>query len=94
MKRKETLKYLRTHKCGSLKDLIDISDKEIVKGFELTGIIKRGQEPDRSSSYEFTDEGLRIDKYANLDNYYKPTILDKIQNFINKKTIIKNSLSI
>lgn len=91
MKRKQTLKYLREHKCGSIKSLIDVSDEKIVKGFELTGVIKRGQEPDRSSSYEFTNEGLRIDKYANLDDYYKPSFLDKIQNFINQKTITKNS---
>jgi len=93
MTRKEALVYLRNNKCGTIEDLINVCGLDIVKGFELTGIIQRGQEPDRTSSYEFTMEGQRIDKYANLNDYYKPSFLNKIQNFINQKTIDKNILS-
>lgn len=94
MTRNEALIYLRNNKCGTIESLIHECGLEIVKGFELTGVIQRGQEANRTSSYKFTEEGIRIDKYANFNDYYNPTFLDKIQNFINQKTIDKTTLSI
>ena len=65
----------------------------IVNGFELTGIIKRGQEKNRESSYEFTDFGTElITQYAQLDKNYQPTLFGKIQNFINRILAKNNRL--
>jgi len=90
---KEALVYLRKNKNGKIEDLIKACGKDIVNSLELTGVIKRGQEQDRISSYEFTEEGLMIDRYANINDYYKPSFLGKIQNFINQKMFNKQMLS-
>ena len=94
MKRAKALRYLREHPTGEIADLKTQIDAKIIKEFELTGIIKRGQEADRSSSYEFTENGREIDKYANWEEFYNPSVFDKIQNFLTGIFIDRRMISV
>lgn len=83
--REAALRYLAQHRNGTIDELVRQCGEEIVNGFELTGIIKRGQEKNRESSYEFTPFGEELnEKYVRLDETYKPSHIGRFQNFINR----------
>ena len=84
-RREEALRYLAQHRSGTIDELVRQCGEEIVNGFELTEIMKRAQEKNRESSYEFTPFGEELnEKYARLDETYKPSRFGRFQNFINR----------
>ena len=92
--REEALRYLTKHKNGTIDELVRRCGEEIVNGFELTGIIKRGQEKNRESSYEFTPFGEELnEKYVRLDETYQPTLFGRFQNFVNRLLADKRLLN-
>ncbi len=82
LSRKEALKYLYDYKKGYLEELKKYIDDKLLLGFELTGVIKRGQEIDNKNSWQITKEGERI--YHNIyKKRLKPSLLTQLQYFTN-----------
>ncbi len=83
LSRKEALKYLYEHKRGFLDELEKYLDEKLLLGFELTGIIRRGQEINNKNSWQLTQEGERV--YSNLyKKRLKPSLLTQLQYFTNR----------
>lgn len=95
MTQKEALKYVYSQRQGLMSDLRDKVDHEMILGFELTGIIQKGQESSRKNSWKLTGEGEKIYKFAYFEEEYKPSFFDKLQTFthglfIDKKLFATN----
>ena len=84
MEYKEALEYLQNNQKGYVKDLKEKIGEDNFKKFELMGIIDRGEEVDRKSSYKISQEGHLAYKYVNFAKLYKPSVFTKIANYINR----------
>ena len=85
MSRKEAINYIRTHKNGTLKDLVEHIGAQNVKALESTGYIQRGQEKiSRTDTWAPTTMALKRNTQKSNE-----TFTDKILNFINYP-LIKN----
>lgn len=87
MKREDAIKYILLEKKGKLDDLLNNLTKEQVDGLLLTGLIKRGEEHDKTKSWAVTKKAS--DLYE--EKLEKESFMQKIHNFINFRIMKETS---
>lgn len=87
MKREEAIKYILSEKKGKLDDLLNNLTTEQIDGLLLTGLLRRGEECDKTKSWAVTKKAF--DLYEEKSE--KESFMQKIHNFINFKIMKETS---
>ena len=84
MRLNEAIEELHRTKFGKISELKEKIGDENFEKLELTGLLRRGQEYDRTDSYEETEDGVMAYKYLHIEDEYPPSLSEKLQFFINR----------
>jgi predicted transcriptional regulator len=77
---KKILELIYKEKSGNKSNLkANLTKKEIIN-LEKSGFIKLSK-----NNWQITERGKEIYLILNIDNFYRPTMFEKFQGYLNKK---------